>query len=552
MSVVSQIDQVQSIYIAYYGRPGDRSGIDYWAGRLVEANGSLDAIIDAFGTSQEYLDRFGPLSNAAMIDAFYQQIFNRTADPAGLSFYLDALDAGRMTLASIAKNIWDGALNDDAAITANKLAAGHWTTDRIANENRLYDLDDIDPIAAALAIVDGTATGLEAGLSALDEQIDALRHLDPQSFSINTSQQIAEGDLLVVEVTLPPFAGTAKLSYRTEAGSAEPGTDFEAHQGQLVFGPGETTRTIEIQTFADQTTEPSEAFNLIFSDPIAASLPNTAPQFVLEIDLLDVIPETSGATDHEQYFLELVNRARADPAAEAERFGISLNEGLAPDTLDAAPGQPLAFNPDLTDAARGHSEWMLATDIFDHTGASGSSPGDRIEAAGYDDWITYGENLAWKGSTGGVDDLTGWVADLHQNLFVDEGVPDRGHRVNLLNDAFRESGVGILSDDFLDYDAVMLTQDFGATDDDLDFLLGVVFADQDNDAFYTPGEGLGGALVTVEGGNGSYSTYTTTSGGYQLALPAGIYDVELTTPDGQSLTAEIEMAGLNEKLDWLL
>src|SRR5688572_9324797 len=33
-------------------------------------------------------------------------------------------------------------------------------------------------------------------------------------------------------------------------------------------------------------------------------------------------------TATEQYFLELVNRARANPAGEAARFGIGLNDGL--------------------------------------------------------------------------------------------------------------------------------------------------------------------------------------------------------------------------------
>ena len=39
------------------------------------------------------------------------------------------------------------------------------------------------------------------------------------------------------------------------------------------------------------------------------------------------------ATALEQMLLELINRARLDPAAEAARFGIDLNEGLAPGTI---------------------------------------------------------------------------------------------------------------------------------------------------------------------------------------------------------------------------
>src|SRR5438552_15691489 len=70
-------------------------------------------------------------------------------------------------------------------------------------------------------------------------------------------------------------------------------------------------------------------------------------------------------TAEEQLMLELVNRARANPAAEAARLGIDLNEGLEANTISAEPKQPLAFNPQLIQAARGHSQWMLDHDTFD-------------------------------------------------------------------------------------------------------------------------------------------------------------------------------------------
>jgi hypothetical protein len=60
-------------------------------------------------------------------------------------------------------------------------------------------------------------------------------------------------------------------------------------------------------------------------------------------------------TAYEQYILELINRARANPGAEAARLGIDLNQGLAAGTISTAAKQPLAFNPLLIDAARGHS-----------------------------------------------------------------------------------------------------------------------------------------------------------------------------------------------------
>src|SRR5690606_34598871 len=56
-------------------------------------------------------------------------------------------------------------------------------------------------------------------------------------------------------------------------------------------------------------------------------------------------------TVYEQYMLELINRGRANPAAEATRLGIGLNEGLSGNVISAAVKQPLAMNLFLNDAA---------------------------------------------------------------------------------------------------------------------------------------------------------------------------------------------------------
>ena len=88
--------------------------------------------------------------------------------------------------------------------------------------------------------------------------------------------------------------------------------------------------------------------------------------------------------------LELINRARADPAAEASRDGIDLNEGLAAGTISTAAKQPLAFNPDLIDSALGHSQWMIANQLFQHDGPGTTDPGERMTDVGYDFTGSYG------------------------------------------------------------------------------------------------------------------------------------------------------------------
>ena len=60
-------EDVEGMYLAYYGRPGDPGGVDYWAQRLDEAGGGFHEIIDEFGTSEEYTVRFGNLTEAVLV-----------------------------------------------------------------------------------------------------------------------------------------------------------------------------------------------------------------------------------------------------------------------------------------------------------------------------------------------------------------------------------------------------------------------------------------------------------------------------------------------------
>lgn len=256
-------------------------------------------------------------------------------------------------------------------------------------------------------------------------------------------------------------------------------------------------------------------------------------------------------TNYEQYMLELVNRARQDPWAEAVRYGIDLNQDLAAGTISFDAKQPLAMNSLLITSARTHSQWMLDEDVFSHTGNNGSTPGDRMAAAGYNFnpsyYWTWGENIAWQGTTGVLPtDLTEYIEDHHEGLFKSSG-----HRVNILKDDFLEIGVGqnigYFSTSTGNYHASMLTQNF-ATSGNQVFLSGVVFQDENNNDFYTPGEGWGNVTVSIPALG--IETQTWGSGGYQLAVPVGTHIVEFSGGTLSGVASETVTVGKkNVKLD---
>jgi len=129
---------VMNAYIAYYGRPADSAGLAYWANRINEEGGDLSAIIDDFGFSQEYSDRFGSLSNTDLVTNLYVQLFNRNPDQAGLDFYVDELNSGRRSLQSISLDILNGAQNDDVTILTNRrLVSQHFVTQTEASNTQV-------------------------------------------------------------------------------------------------------------------------------------------------------------------------------------------------------------------------------------------------------------------------------------------------------------------------------------------------------------------------------------------------------------------------------
>jgi uncharacterized protein YkwD len=250
-------------------------------------------------------------------------------------------------------------------------------------------------------------------------------------------------------------------------------------------------------------------------------------------------------TPQEQYFVELVNRARANPTAEAKYYGILLNEGLPAGTLPPPPAQPLAINYYLNSSARKYSVALLdppkginpdkgALDHFLHN----STPGSRAQTEGYAT-ANMGENLVSVSQAGPTPTLDA-INYSHELLFKDFApgldVPGRGHRVNILRADRKEIGIGLALGKFNARNFLVGTQDFGLNGN-RSFLTGVAFTDAviDND-FYTPGEGLGKITIqAVRKSDGiKFTTKTWLAGGYSLPLDPGLYDV---TASGAALGA---------------
>lgn len=131
MAASTYFAQVQQLYIAYFGRPADPTGQEYWAKNIDAANGSIASVIAGFSASAESAALFGNKSSIDKVTAIYQNAFGRAPEPAGLAYWVAQLDSGKVSQAQASWTIQQSAGPGDAAAVQNKLTAAQAFTAQI-------------------------------------------------------------------------------------------------------------------------------------------------------------------------------------------------------------------------------------------------------------------------------------------------------------------------------------------------------------------------------------------------------------------------------------
>jgi hypothetical protein len=307
----------------------------------------------------------------------------------------------------------------------------------------------------------------------------------------------------------------------------------------------------------DQAPPPTSPF---FNPTSAARAPLTSPAAATAPQLYSI----GDPTPEEQQYVEYINRARANPVAEATRlsnttdgdvlraykvFGVSVP--LLATQLALVPAMPpLSINAKLLASARLHSHDMFDHQFQDHNGTDGSTPAKRMTDQGYS-YFTAGENIfSFAYST--FYGHAGFEVDWGGDPVLQGGMQTPpGHRDNIHDIAYREIGVGVVDGRNGAVGPQVVTQDFGSVGSAKPFVTGVVYFDQNNNGFYDVGEGIGGVSVTVSGN--SYYAVTSASGGYSVPLPGnGTYLISFSgggIPDAQQSASVVNSQ--NVKVDYV-
>ena len=116
--------QLQELYVAYFGRAADPTGLEYWT-----SVGTTTAAFAADMHSQpEFDNEYGSKSVEEQVNQIYKNLFDREADVTGLNYWTLQINLGNLKLAEIANDLIFAAQNNtggeaDKTALANRTAA---------------------------------------------------------------------------------------------------------------------------------------------------------------------------------------------------------------------------------------------------------------------------------------------------------------------------------------------------------------------------------------------------------------------------------------------
>ncbi len=159
---------VQAVYVALFGRPADPGGLAFF-NEVTQNGADLTPIIGTLANEPEYLRRFDGLSDEEIINAIYQSLFDRDAEPEGMAFFLSVLNpdgasplsASALTdprdkLELIAVQILSGAQNEDLELVQCRIDAANEFTAALDTEEEIAAYFGPSGEAAGRDFIDGT------------------------------------------------------------------------------------------------------------------------------------------------------------------------------------------------------------------------------------------------------------------------------------------------------------------------------------------------------------------------------------------------------------
>jgi hypothetical protein len=158
---------IQKLYVAYFGRPADPAGLDYWTGMLGGDVVTLGDVSRSFAAAQEYRDSYSHMDSRTVITKVYDHLFGREAEAGGIAYWADLMDRGVISIDDAVKAISDAAVGTDRIAFDGKVAAATIFTLRLDAPNEVAAYDGEAALEIAMAFLD-TVKDVGSAVNAVD------------------------------------------------------------------------------------------------------------------------------------------------------------------------------------------------------------------------------------------------------------------------------------------------------------------------------------------------------------------------------------------------
>ncbi len=207
---------VEQLYVAYFGRPADPTGLANFSAQLAaddaptdiqhllqaySSNSAVKSLIDSFGTSTESKNLYGTDSAQSFVTAVFHNVLGRDPATQGLTFWENSLNSGSVTYGNVALQIMAGALINnstqgqiDAQLIGNRIAVATEFTTTVTTDNAVAAYTGASAAQSARTMLTNVSstTNPAAYQSTVDATVTAMNNVttitvdsgaDPASFT---------------------------------------------------------------------------------------------------------------------------------------------------------------------------------------------------------------------------------------------------------------------------------------------------------------------------------------------------------------------------------
>lgn len=245
--------QIQQLYVAYFNRPADPAGLQYWDSVVTANKGSTTAVSAAFAASAEYTSSFAGLTTVQVVNQIYQNLFGRAAEPGGLLYWSLLLDQKSISLSNAVTQIAGGAQGTDLVSYNSKVTAATAFTNALDTNAEIVGYSGAAALAIARSFLSGVtdATTLAAAIAtpALQATTDSIANIGTpgQTFSLT-----ANVDAFVGTANNDSFVSTGGTTTLTALDSIDGGAGNDILQyvqtAAIVLPTSASVKNIETAT----------------------------------------------------------------------------------------------------------------------------------------------------------------------------------------------------------------------------------------------------------------------------------------------------------------